>query len=272
MIFIIGGRGRLGQALLAEYRGVRAKAVERGIYDDWWRPGSQDRISRYFSKRGSEASTIFVASGLLDPKLSQEEHLRVNYLLPKNVIKCTTGLGFKVITFGTVMEHLIENKNSYIKSKSILGDYVVEVVQGSHPVTHIRMHTLFGGGQPSSFMFLGHMLDAILRDIPFEMSSGNQLREYHHVYDEVKAIRAIADSGVTGVFELNHGHPIRLNDIAKTVFYSLGKKKLLRIGAIADPVEENYAQRFERPIMIKDIQFRDTLPAIVDYIKQYASQ
>jgi hypothetical protein len=57
---------------------------------------------RYFDKCSNEEAAVFVASGLLDPKLPQEDLLRVNYHLPKNLIDGPANLGIKIITFGTV--------------------------------------------------------------------------------------------------------------------------------------------------------------------------
>jgi hypothetical protein len=126
---------------------------------------------------------------LLDPKLPEELLLGVNYCLPQNIIKGTTKLGAKVITFGTVMELIRTTKNPYIKSKITLSDYVEELSTKSNKALHIQMHTLYGAGQPNSFMFLGQILDAILNNKPFHMTSGRQLREYHHIVDEAKVVK-----------------------------------------------------------------------------------
>ena len=47
---------------------------------------------------------------------------------------------------------------------------------------HLHLHTLYGG-RPQAHMFLGQMIRALERGAEFAMSSGEQLREYHHVHD-----------------------------------------------------------------------------------------
>jgi hypothetical protein len=266
--YLIGSRGRLGQAIATEYAESEIVSLDRKIYEDWSHPDAADLVSRYFEKRSDENGTVFVASGLLDPMQSQEDLLRVNYTLPKNAIDGATRLGLKVITFGTIMEGLLQSKNPYIQSKTALGEYVSAVADKSKLVTHIQVHTLYGQGQPSPFMFLGQMLNAILADQPFKMTSGRQLREYHHLADEAAAIRKIEEFAGPGVISLSHGQPDSLKAIAEAVFAALGKIDLLRIGALPEPADENYNKTLLPPDIIAEMSFRPSLPSIVEYMRE----
>jgi len=89
---------------------------------------------------------------LLDPHLSPDELLKINFHLPRNIIEGSTKLGFKVVTFGTVMESLLDSKNPYIKRKAILGDYVAGIASHECRLIHLRFHTLFGRGEPDPFI------------------------------------------------------------------------------------------------------------------------
>lgn len=266
--YLIGARGRLGQAIADEYGDSEIVSLDRSIYEDWSRPDAPDLVSRYFDKRSKEGATVFVASGLLDPKLSQEDLLRVNYHLPKNLIDGAAKLGIKVITFGTVMEGLLQSKNPYIQSKTALGEYVSAAAAAGRPAIHLQIHTLYGLGQPSPFMFLGQMLSAIRANEPFKMTSGRQLREYHHLTDEAKAIRQIACSAQPGVLNLSHGKPLSLRIIAESVFQAFGKGDLLRVGALPEPPDENYEKVLKPTEIVRHVAFRDSLPAIVQYMQE----
>lgn len=265
--YLIGSKGRLGRAIAKEFAGDAIFSLHREVYDQWSQQGAADLVSRYFERRSKEEATVFVASGLLDPKLPKDELFRVNYILPKNVIDGATKQGVKVITFGTVMEGLLQSKNLYIQSKSALGEYSNAVVGGTCLAAHIQLHTLYGQGCPSPFMFLGQMLAAIRADRDFEMTSGNQLREYHHLADEAVAIRAIADSVTLGLVNLSHGKPISLKAIAESVFDVFDKRHLLRLGALPDPPDENYDKVMPPIEILKQIFFRDSLPAIREYMQ-----
>lgn len=265
--YLIGGRGRLGRAIAAEYAGSELVTLERYIYEDWSRDGAADQVSRYFDQNVGENSTVFVTSGLLDPNFSEEDLLKVNYTLAKNVIDGASKIGTKIITFGTVMEELIKSKNSYVRSKKKLSEYVEKMANNERSIKHIQLHTLYGIDHPSPFMFLGQILLAIKSNQPFEMTSGGQLREYHHLEDEAVAIRLITDSSVSGVVNLSHGQPVLLRAVAESVFDALEKSHLLRLGALPEPAEENYDQIFRANEVVSTVLFREALPNINEYMK-----
>lgn len=265
--YLIGARGRLGQAIAAG-AGSEIVSLDRSIYENWSSADAGDLVSRYFDRRSNEGATIFVASGLLDPRLPQKDLLRVNYHLPKNVMDGATKLGMKVITFGSAMEGLLQSKNPYVQSKTALGEYASAVAGESTRVIHLRIHTLYGRGQPDRFMFLGQMLTAIRANQPFKMTSGRQLREYHHLADEAMAIWQIAIVARYGVMNLNHGKPLSLKAIAEGVFHACGKSDLLRIGALPEPSDENYETVLQPTEIVQQITFRDSLPAIVQYMQE----
>ena len=264
MIIILGGRGRLGRALAREFRNERVLAPERSAYKQWWREDSRGDIARYLESGGTGQGSILIACGLIDPRLEFEQLRAVNYRLPVNIIEAVRHLDFKVFTFGTILEHF-STTNNYAKSKKLLADHVEEY--GGWNVLHMRLHTLYGAGEPPAFMFLGQIVQALRAGTEFSMTSGRQLREYHHFRDEAKGIRAMMGSGVRGTIDLSHGHPVTLRDIAKGAFAALGKEHLLHVGAIPDPPEENFHQAFDRPSQLNSIHFRPSLPAINEYVK-----
>ena len=272
-VYIIGARGRLGQAIADEYADSEFFSLDRSIYEDWSQTGAADLVSRYFNQSLNNKAIVFVASGLLDPRLSQEDLLRVNYFLPKNVIDGATKLGMKVVTFGTVMEGILQSKNPYIQSKVKLGDYVRAAAREAKPVIHIQLHTLYGRGQPSPFMFLGQIMTAIQTNQPFKMTSGRQLREYHNLRDEAMAIRQVTNLASPSVLDLSHGKPLSLKTIAESVFQNLGKKDLLQLGGLPEPPEENYKTVLKSTQITQKVIFRDSLPAITQYMQEcYSSQ
>lgn len=267
-LYLIGSRGRLGQAIAHQYADCGIVSLDRSTYKDWAKPGVADLVTRYFESYSDQGATVFIASGLLDPRLPQEDLISVNYHLPKNVIDGASKLGIKVITFGTVMERLVELKNSYIQTKAALGDYVDTLAAAGKSVIHVQVHTLYGVGQPSPFMFLGQMLESIQSETPFKMTSGRQLREYHHLADDAKAIRLIEEAATPGVLNLSHGKPLSLKVIAESVFHVLDKDELLHVGALPEPPEENYDRIFRPSEIMQQVAFRDSLPAIVQYMKE----
>jgi nucleoside-diphosphate-sugar epimerase len=268
MIVVIGGRGRLGKAIARQYGDDTVMCPERTVYQDWSAPGAHGAVATWLAPFAASGATIFVTSGLLDPRLAPEALSAVNLELPRNIIEGAAVHGMKVVTFGTVMEALVAAQNPYVRSKSALAALVAERAAGGVPVAHVRIHTLYGGGLPSRFMFLGQILDALQSGAPFPMTQGRQLREYHHVDDDARAIRLLADAGVTGVLDLSHGAPLSLRDLASSIFDAFGAASQLQVGAVPEPAEENYNTRFARQSLLEQVSFRDALPTVIAYLEQ----
>lgn len=266
MIFIIGSRGRLGQALGDQYKSDEVVRVERTVYEQWGADDSISDIAAYFEYNAQPGAVIYICSGLLDPRFASEDLHNVNFRLPRNIIQATSPMGIRTVTFGTAMEEML-TANPYAQSKLALSRFVDGMHEAQTPALHIRIHTLYGLGKPSPFMFLGLVMDALRSDKPFEMTMGRQLREYHHVTDDAAAVSNLVERSVSGVVELSHGQPVTLKSLAETIFESAGKTHLLRLGALPEPEQENFTQVFLRPDALKDVVFRETLAGVSKYIK-----
>lgn len=265
MLYVLGGRGRLGQAIAASWAPDDVVLPERSVYGHWWRPGADLEARRYFASAPS-GSVVVIAAGLLDPALPEAEHERVNVQLPLQVIDGACAAGLRVLTIGTVMERLAASANRYVSAKARLAQAVAQRASAGLPVLHAQVHTLYGVGPPSDHMFLGQMYEALRRGQPFEMSPGQQLREYHHLDDDVAAIRALLATPLSGVVTLSHGEPVTLRDLASHVFEQLQCTHLLRLGARAEPPVDNFATVLPRPPFLSHLDFRPALPGVARYM------
>lgn len=266
MIFILGSRGRLGQALAAQYAPSEVVCIDRSVYASWSEANDLAGISEFFSQCQPEHSIVYICSGLLDPRLSDEQLLAVNYQLPRNVIESVAPLGARVVTFGTAMEHTLTS-NSYVQSKLRLSRFVEDANANGAQATHVRIHTLYGTEEPSPFMFLGQILTALRTDSPFSMTMGRQLREYHHVDDDARAIKSLVDAKILGVVDLAHGNPVTLRSLAEAIFNAFGKAHLLQLGALQEPAQENFDHVFKAPSVLEASTFRESIPSVVEYMK-----
>lgn len=269
MIFIVGGRGRLGQALAELHINDDVICIERAVYEHWGRADATADIAAWFASHATAGAVIYVCSGLLDPKIPPNGLHAVNFMLPYNIIQSVAGLDVHVVTFGTAMEGMLA-ANPYVQSKLALANFIDQRQTSACKVTHIRIHTLYGGGEPSPFMFLGLMLAALRQEASFAMTLGRQLREYHHVEDDAIAIRQLVNSSVTGLVTLSHGHPVTLRCLAEAVFEKLNKAHLLHLGALPEPAEDNFEQVFSSPGELQGIKFRETLSAVANYMQLLA--
>jgi nucleoside-diphosphate-sugar epimerase len=266
MIVIIGGRGRLGQALARAFHGS-VTALDRSVYQDWWHPDAVADARRILTAPALGTTAIILAAGVLDPAADPETLDRVNLKLPQTILAAAYGTGIPVVTVGTVMEALAQRKNGYVSSKAMLADHVAALAADGAPTTHVRIHTLYGGGGASPFMFLGQMAHALNSGLPFSMTSGEQLREYHHVDDAAQGIRALVEAQAYGVQDLSYGNPIKLRALAEAVFEAFQKRDDLKIGALSQPIDENYGTIFTKNPHIAHLAFRDPIDGVVRYMK-----
>jgi nucleoside-diphosphate-sugar epimerase len=271
MKLVLGAKGRLGAALSALPAKQGICAPDRSTYQDWWRPDAIAAIARYVQERGDIIDTVFVAAGIIDPAASAVDHERVNLLIPKHVILALAPLGVRVVTFGTVMETVLKRipDSGYVASKAALANFVEQQVQSGARAIHLRLHTLFGGDLPPPFMFSGQMLEALRNRKPFLMSPGTQLREYHHIDDEVRAVTTLTDSDAHGIVDLSHGDAVSLAEIAERTFQILGASELLRIGALPMPANERTGIRFSRTPLLERHDFRDVRLHMASYLNSH---
>jgi nucleoside-diphosphate-sugar epimerase len=271
MNIILGSRGRLGSALAGAIAPADLITPPRELYSKWWQDDALTVVERSLRSMSRGPSAVYVATGIVDPRRPADEHDHVNFRLARNVAKVAAGLGLRAVTFGSIMEDMIPGATTspYVESKRRLGEFMAKLSETHPGILHLRVHTLYGGGPPAAFMFLGQILDALRRGQRFEMTPGAQLREYHHLEDEVPAILALARSDAKGVVHLSHGAPVTLRQLAESIFDGFGRGELLAIGARPAPPAENYGLRYRRSDALAGFRFRDTLAGVTDYLRPF---
>lgn len=265
MIVVLGETSRLGKAISCAYP-VDVVSVPREVYGDWCSTSGSNEARTFLKPRTSDQNVVYICAGVLDPNAPAAEHYRINFQLPSNILEVASELGWRVITFGTIMERFPKADNPYVSSKRLLGK---EIEDRKYPAaTHVRIHTQYGKGAPHGFMFLGQIATSILNQKQFQMTSGKQLREYHHVADDARAILEIATRFDGYSFDLNSGNAVHLCDLAATLFSAFGCTHLLELGVIPDPQADNYKETYDRPALLSNLVFRDTFIGVIDYFAQ----
>jgi nucleoside-diphosphate-sugar epimerase len=267
---VIGGSGRLGKALCAALGPHNTLAPARAVYENWWQPGMDATIEAFLTRAPQPIDCIFIAAGIIDSRASAADHERVNFRLPEQILRAAARCHIRVVTLGTMMELIScgEPPSAYAASKRALARQVQTLRQDA---LHIRINTVYGTVPPAPYMFAGLMLKALVTHSPFLMSPGNQMREYHHIDDEVQAIIALAASAQAGVINLNHGAPITMAALAHRTFEALDALDLLRIGALPAPTNERFDLEYVRPFLLNGLNFRDALTAMPSYMRECVS-
>ena len=268
MNFVIGSSGRIGKKLLSNLPINQTLSISRSIYSQWLDINATDRVSRYFEKWEGYKVVIYIAAGILDPSESEETHNLVNFILPRNIIKGTMNLRFKVVAFGSVMDQFISggSKNVYYLSKKRLSNFINNLPDKSY-ILFIKLHTIYGGGPPNEHMFLGGLIKSLMSRKLFHMTDGNQLREYHHIDDEICAINKLIDLDINGEIILSHGKPVSLKNLATNIFSEFKRSDLLVLGGLSQNSSENFNVIFDPIVDLIGINFRDTCPGIIEDLK-----
>lgn len=277
-ILLFGGSGQIGEALRLC---ARMRTPDREVRAVPWPAFASDadepprlRAALDAVTRGWEAYDVVFAAGITDPAVPPEQLWRSNVALPIAVIEATSRReSVRYMTLGTVFELFPEfaDANPYVDSKRRLWRCLqaAGTLTIDRRVLHVRLHTVYGG-RPKPHMFLGQMITALSGGTQFRMSSGHQLREYHHVQDVAGALLAILDSESSFGAEplvLSAGEPVRLADLARAVFEVCGRPDLLKVGAIAAAPSENERVRFPRSDAAVLPFYRDPLVGVAEYVR-----
>jgi len=204
-----------------------------------------------------------VATGLVDPDSDPGDLLRINVEVPLRLFDLLVDGARprqrRLVTFGSVLENRpdLANTNAYLESKAKLLEAWQARSNGS-PVAwiHLQLHTLYGGGKPPHpFMFTGQMFSALSFRTPFPMSAGGQLREYHHLDDVAESLAGLLsrDALDSQCVTFSSGCPVRLRDLASSIFTHFGAEDLLLIGARSAADAEVFDNPYRRsPELIAD--------------------
>ncbi len=263
---LIGKTGNLATKLENELRGVSCHSVGREIFNSWSQSLYIKDFKDYVIKLNPLPNLIINTAGILNPQSPREELQRINFELPKNLLRVATELEIPFVSFGTIMENLddLAQSNPYLASKWDYFQYLKNEPSQSN-FLHLQIHTWYGGNRISPHMFLGQMFEAIRKRHIFRMSSGNQLREYHHLDDDVRVLELLLERGTRGVLQINHGEAYSLRKIAENTFDYFNLSENLQIGEIRNLPNENYTTTFPKVNLPFAHEFRDSLSGITNY-------
>jgi len=256
---IIGSNGNIARQLKEQF--PDAVVINRRQFEFWDNPNELRTIFR------DEPIEVYVAIGILSSKSKISELERVNLQIPKLIADAIKGTDSRIVTFGSIMEKYqnICSSNPYIHTKKKLSEYLQDNLQEDE-FLHLRLHTLYGGKKLNSEMFLGQLFISIKDGTEFLMSSGRQIREYHHIEDDLKAMELLQANGHKGIQEISHGEVFTLIEIAEQVLYYFDAPQLLIAGKMKEPSAEMFSPLGNRNNTFNKFQFRPTIKGITNYL------
>ena len=269
----------MGSAILASCHG--SAESEAAILPDTRRllprllDGESEEIGELCRRLGKPQVWIF-AVGVTDPSRPEDELMRINVEAPVKLHSAlcravAQGEQIRFATFGSVLEERSEMAagNPYIRSKARLNGLWRERASTSIvPWTHYQLHTLDGRQPPHAFMFLGQMEAALRQQIPFPMSSGDQLREYHHADDAATNVLHHLRTATprTDRVAMSSGYATRLRELAEAAFHHFGRLDLLRVGTLPAQRGEVFEAHYRRSEHV--VAFRDPIRGVIAWLEE----
>jgi nucleoside-diphosphate-sugar epimerase len=265
MILLLGGSGALGTALQEKFYSHEITLVNRESVMKWMRKDGTSHIEAFIESLSIKPSLIVNAAGMTDPLALESQLLSANFQLPFNLITVGRQYEARIVTFGSIMEEILNSSksNNYLKSKKLFRDFLTSGDASGSNFLHLQIHTWYGGIKFAEHMFLGQLLRAIKENSPFEMSEGRQVREYHHIHDDMKAVAELISQNSLGIHQINHGEAHSLRVIAEHILGAFGMQQLLHLGALPTPKDDNFNFRFSCSENLEHIQFRPTLSGLL---------
>lgn len=212
----------------------------------------------------TKPSIAVYATGTTNPDTSPESRSFLNISLPLFVNRVFSSYEVISVYPGAVMENFPAHCESsdYLRSKLTFSRNL-EDAEGNW--INLRFNQWYGTRLLRKHLFLGEAINAIKTKTEFFMGSGLQLREFHHIEDDL-AIFPILNKGlVRSHINVCHGEPLQLGQLAKELFEHFGCSHLLKIGGREDLPFDNYSILVSPHDLIHQLHFRNTLAGIIEY-------
>lgn len=203
--------------------------------------------------------------GITNPRVGRATLDFVNVELPIAFAKAIKDPNSMLVFPGALMENFesLCIQSPYLTSKLHFSQ-AIESVDTNW--VNLRFSVWYGQNKIGNHLFLGQVIQCIREDSQFMMSGGRQLREYHHIDDDVAVVFTDFSGKLHSNLNVTHGESFTLKFIAESIFKSVNKVHLLSVGKHPSNPQENYDLYFDRSPHFNEIVFRETIPSLLKYV------
>ena len=256
---VLGSTGLIGSTWKRFH--TSSVAVERSVIENWFSNKSEISLAKFFDRLPHDKEIeIHFCFGNTNSKESLNRLMEVNCKWPLGIARQALRRNFRIVTYGSALE-IFGIRNNYFDSKRA---FAVELgaLETKNLWTNVNLHTLYSNSSPHPHMFLGQIYSSLKDKTQFHMSSGMQLREFHHVDDDVAIIDNALRLKYTQNLEISHGKPLKLIQVAEHLFDSFALSELLKRNNHLDNPNDNYSKIFVAKPYQDTIIHRDPLTSI----------
>lgn len=212
---------------------------------------------------------LIYTSGVTDPDKNSEVFKFLNITLPLFINKTLSAFNSILVFPGAAMENFPRYcaNSKYLNSKL---EFSRSLEESDSRWVNLRFNQWYGTTQLRPHLFLGAAINSIKTQKQFCMGSGQQFREFHHIEDDLGVIPIIDDKFIHRHVNVSSGNSIQLKDFAINLFSRFKLDHLLMIGCRKDSTFENPSAVLPANPMLISLNFRETLPGVIEFIENMA--
>jgi nucleoside-diphosphate-sugar epimerase len=238
---ILGSTGLIGSAW-QRYQPTSV-IVDRTIIENWFSDQATDSLGNFFEDLPKDREIeLHFCFGNTNSTENLDRLMQINCHWPLLIARQALMRNFRIVTYGSALE-IFGIRNNYFETKRAFAAELGKL-ESRNRWTNVHLHTLYSDSRPRPHMFLGQIYSALQNSSSFSMTSGKQLREFHHVDDDIRIIESALRSNFNPNLEISHGRPTELVQVAKYLFDSFNLGQLLRVNSYPDNPNDNYTKIF----------------------------
>lgn len=116
----------------------------------------------------------------------------------------------------------------------------------------LRPSVLYGPGAPAGMLIVS-LLESLRRATPFDMTLGEQQRDFLHVDDAARAVAAVLERRAEGTYNLASGVSVTIRQAAELGAALAGRPELLRPGALSYRASEVFDYRMDASALVRAV-------------------
>lgn len=195
-------------------------------------------------------------AGLLPARANRMELFAVNAGGTSAVLDRVAAPGMHVVLFSSGLVYGAQpgpfredmpcmTVDAYAQSKLAAETVATSWGRGARsPVAVLRPSVLYGPGAPPG-MLLRSLLETLRKGEPFEMTAGEQLRDFLHVEDVAQAVLAVLNHRADGTWNLASSKSMSVREAAAIAARIAGRPELLQPGALPYREHEVFDYRLD---------------------------
>jgi UDP-glucose 4-epimerase len=258
-ILVTGGNGYLGSHLVAALKlsGAKVYVIDQvaGNSDNEYLLDINNSNQLQEVVEEVQPQIIYHLAAILNRERNFDRHdqtMHVNYYGTLNLLKALQNIGYSNFIFTSTSEVYGNNPAPFTENQlpdpcspySLSKIYAEQVIKtfsvlAEKNFTILRLFNFFGKNMPMGF-FIPQLLHSLQHNIPFDMTGGEQIRDFLFVDDVISAmlLAATNHNSLNEVFNVCSGNGISLKKLALDVKNRFGNDSPINIGKLQYQLNE----------------------------------